>query len=175
MGGLPYQTLLPSVYQTAAAYQGVPIYPAAAVYQTAPEVAPVQPAAPGAVDPAFLNTPAAQLVDIALATLNQRLPAVDNVFSSVGNNRLVTKLLSSSSCPFDIGGIVGRFVAAASQSRAELTAVVETIQSMARAGLANDAPAAVRAVSGTIGAVEPLLPRFAAILPFVRFRVHASS
>jgi hypothetical protein len=49
------------------------------------------------------------------------------------------------------------------QSRPELTAVVQSVQTMGRAG--NDSAAAVRATSGVIEALEPLVPRFRANFP----------
>ena len=163
-GGAAY-AIRPS--QTLPLYRQLPAAPVA----VAPAAAVVAVTAPGTIDPAFVNTPAIQQVDTALALLNQQLPAINRVFNTLDNNKLVTTLLGGaargSSCPLDtpvLGRVVNQFIAVAGQSRAELAGVVEAVQKMARND-ANDAAGAVRATSTIIDAIEPLVPRFRAILP----------
>jgi len=158
-GGVAYAL---SPYQTAS-------HPALLPTSTVP-VAPAKPA--GGLDPAFLNTPAAQLVDTAIVSLNQQLPAINKFFATVGTNKLLTKLLNSaqsrSTCtvdPLTLGSLANQFIATMSQSRTELTAIVESVQKMVRAGAADDAPGAVRATTGIIDAIEPLGTKVKAVFP----------
>jgi hypothetical protein len=170
-----YQALPASTYQVLPAPALLRQLPAVSAQPTAVLAAvPAQPAAvaaPPELDPALLNAPADSLVDTALAALNQQLPAINHVFGTLGNNRLVTKLLAtakSDTCPLDtltLGGIVNKFIATITESRTQLTAVVETAQAVGRAALAKDASAVVRATGGIIDSVEPLIPRFQGIFP----------
>jgi hypothetical protein len=158
-GGVAYAL---SPYQTAS-------HPAPLPTSTVP-AAPAKPA--GGLDPAFLNTPAAQLVDTAIVSLNQQIPAINKFFATVGTNKLLTKLLNSaqsrSTCtvdPLTLGSLANQFIATMSQSRTELTAIVESVQKMVRAGAADDAPGAVRATTGIIDAIEPLGTKVKAVFP----------
>jgi hypothetical protein len=96
-GADQYYHLLPS------AYNSLPVPVSNYQKQPAPAVLPATSAQPEAtaiaqpaivtalpeLDPALLNAPAGELVDTALAALNQKLPDVNKFFNSLGSNRLV--------------------------------------------------------------------------------------
>jgi len=167
----PYQYAAHSAPLRQAPVAAAPVLPATRFSPVAVRVAPVQPA--GGVSPALLEATADQLVDTAIITLNQQLPAINEFFASVSSNKLLTKLLvsaqkSGSSCAFDplaLGAVANKLIGTIIGSRAEMIAVVESVQTMARAGAADDAPGAVRAMGSAIDAIAPLGPKLNAVFP----------